>query len=366
MRPEESVKRVLGRSRKALRAGFFSFAVVLVLGGCATQPVETAEQTAVSAQALPPDVVEHALTLAEKALEDERNEDAQRIVDRVLLSDPNNPRAKLIQAENALAAGQHEVAAEQFTSLLGEPTVKAKAFQGRGLAFLMMDDKDRAKDDLEAALEADPKLWRAWNGLAFYYDLKADWPQSAKSYDEALAIKRNSALLYNNRGYSEILQGRFTAAVNDLSHALSLDPEMEVAQANLRLALAWDGKYAQATTGVTPENKGRVYNNIGFVALMRRDYGNAESYLLRAMEEDASYNQTARRNLALLHNLQDIPANEEADQARSATALSGALAGSEPVVPETFQPVQPVQPIQPLEPVRPVQPLQPVQPESAE
>jgi Flp pilus assembly protein TadD len=50
----------------------------------------------------------------------------------------------------------------------------------------------------------------------------------------------------------------------------------------------------------------RILNNIGFIAVMRGDYDNAEAYLLRAMEADPRYNETAARNLTYLRQVREL------------------------------------------------------------
>ena len=121
-------------------------------------------------------------------------------------------------------------------------------------------------------------------------------------------------MIYNNRGFSMLMQQRLKEAVADFTLALRMDPEFEIARENLRLALAWQGRYVHAMAGASNRDMARVLNNVGFIALMRGDYGNAEAYLLRAMEADPSYNETAARNLTYLKQVQEL-AKADSDSA---------------------------------------------------
>ncbi len=103
-----------------------------------------------------------------------------------------------------------------------------------------------------------------------------------------------------------LMQKRLKEAVEDFDRALRIDPRFDVAQENLRLALAWQGKYVHAMAGASNRDLPRILNNVGFIALMRGDYGNAEAYLLRAMEVDPRYNETAARNLSYLKQVREL------------------------------------------------------------
>ena len=103
-----------------------------------------------------------------------------------------------------------------------------------------------------------------------------------------------------------LIQKRLDEAIENFNRALRIDPDFEVAQENLRLALAWSGRYIHAMSGTADRDMARVLNNIGFIALLRGDYKNAEAYLLRAMEADPSYNDVASRNLNYLKQVREL------------------------------------------------------------
>jgi Tfp pilus assembly protein PilF len=93
-----------------------------------------------------------------------------------------------------------------------------------------------------------------------------------------------------------------------------LDPKLTAARENLRLAFAWTGQYERALVGVSRKDIGRAFNNIGFVALLRGDLPAAESYLLRSMEADASFNKVANKNLEYLRSLKSMNESKKEDQ----------------------------------------------------
>jgi len=239
-------------------------------------------------------------------LSDSRHQDSRRLIQRVLLSEPENWEALLLLAELHLASGAPQLAEPAFESLIDKAGVGARALQGYGIALTLQDDLDRGVESLQRAVAQDSGLWRAWNALGYYHDSNQDWAAAGDSYDRALEGNPDSALIYNNRGFSRLMQRRLEEAVADFNRALRMDPEFEVARENLRLALAWQGKYAHALAGASNRDMARILNNVGFIALMRGDYGNAEAYLLRAMEADPRYNETAARNLTYLKQVREL------------------------------------------------------------
>jgi len=290
-------------ARKAPLAAFFALA--LALGGCTDALYSEPPMTKPEPQAavtVPP----QAFDLAERALDEGRLEDAERIIDQIVSMDRKNPRARLLVAELRLARGNPAKALNSFESVKDEPEVAARALQGMGISMLLINSKQLGFEHLQRAVEMDPSLWRAWNAIGSYYDTKGAWPEAVAAYDAALAERPEDAMIYNNRGFSYFMQGQLEEAIADLQRALQLDPELDPARANLRLALAWSGRYVHALAGVADRDMPEVLNNIGYVAMMRGDLENAEAYLLRAMEVDPSFNEKAWRNLAYLRNLKEL------------------------------------------------------------
>lgn len=293
------------------RAGRLALVFALALGaaGCATTDV--AEQV----KSAPPSTVSpETLATAERAIDQGRYDDARLVLERVLLAEPDNARAQLAIAEIQLAHNSQEAAVRGFEALTGRAEVAGRAHQGIGIARLLQGRDGEAIKALEQAVALDPNLWRAWNALGSYHDRNRAWAAAGQSYDRALAVKPDSAILYNNRGFSNLLQHRFETAISDFTTALRFDPNLTPARKNLRLALAWTGQYQQALFGVPQAEIGGAFNNIGFVALLRGDFDAAESYLLRSMEADPSFNRIANKNLEYLKNLRLIKAAAVAGQ----------------------------------------------------
>lgn len=289
--------------------------------------MDSAEEAKMAATPEAAKVSPEAIELVNKALAEDRLKDAERLTDRILLTDPGNLEARLLRGETLLAKGKTNQAMAIFSGLQDLPEVSARARQGLGISMLLTGTPEPAVGHLKAAVEADPTLWRAWNALGSYHDSQESWAEAVEAYDMALAEHPNDAMILNNRGFSYFMQGRLDEAIADMQQALRLDPEMERAQFNLRLAHAWDGQYVRAMTGVRDEDLPRVLNNIGYVAMMRGDLENAEAYLMRAMEADPTFNQTAWQNLARLRHMRELGALETGGPPKTPRDITAAATG---------------------------------------
>ncbi len=235
-------------SRGRIRAsGLIAIAATMLvaLAGCETLSLDQ-KQSEVAFLPIVEPVAPGTLALAERALSEDRQDDARRLIERVLLSEPENLEARLLFAELHLASGAPRLAEAVFESLIDKAGVGGRALQGHGIALTLQGDLDGGMESLQRAVAQDLGLWRAWNALGYYHDSNQDWDAAGDSYDKALEGNPDSVLIYNNRGFSMLLQRRLEEAVADFNRALRMDPELEVARENLRLALAWQGKYVHA------------------------------------------------------------------------------------------------------------------------
>jgi len=262
----------------------------------------------VKPEAADPDTI----VLAERAIKEGRLDDAEVLLERVLFTYPDDPRGLLAAGELRLAQGKATEALPIFGKLLDDPKFKADANQGYGISLLLIGDEDLAANHLREAVAADANLWRAWNALGAYYDDKEDWLESSSCYRRALEIEPQKAYVQNNYGFSLFMQDRLDEAIDALQIAFRLDPASEQIKTNLRLAYARKGQYLRALSGTNENEKARNLNNVGYIALLRGDYDQAEVFFLRAMEADVRYNETAARNLDYLRTLRELETSAEA------------------------------------------------------
>ena len=215
----------------------------------------------------------------------------------------DDPRLVLLTGELHLARGQNEDALASFSSVQITPELAAQAATGKGIALSRLGRSPEAIQALRQAVAQDPAAWRAWNALGVEYDRQKNWQQADLAYAEALKSPHAGAMVYNNRGYSRLLQGRQQEASADFVAALDRDPAFAVARTNLRLALAVRGEYERATTVSGAEDKAAILNNAGFAALMRGDLLQAESLFTQAIAARGKTYARAQENLELTRGL---------------------------------------------------------------
>lgn len=238
----------------------------------------------------------------DKALAEGRLKSAADLITRARFR-YDGAELRLREAELLLASGLRTEADMAFRTLEADNDLAARAKTGRAIGLIRAGESDIARELLVTATTIDPSLARAWSALAVLADRKQDWKLAESQYEKALAAAPRDASIYNNRGYSRLLQQRAAEAETDFVKALELQPGLTSAETNLRLARGLQGHYTEAFAGSSREQLGRDLNTVGYAALLRGDYSLAESYFSRALELDPQYRETAAANLAYLKQL---------------------------------------------------------------
>jgi Flp pilus assembly protein TadD len=290
-------------------------ALAATLGACASmqgsgqdneQIRQIVEKRAKAAKAAQQEAAAASLQHGKKALTAGQYKIAYEAFIKAYKANPKNSDALFGMAESLLGLGEAAKASSAFAKVTAIPEMKNLGLQGRGLALAMLGRNSAAEKYLRTAAEGDPALWRAWNGIGKIEDAKGQWEDAAASYDKALKANPKAAVVYNNRGVSRLIRHDYDGAAKDFRQALGIDPELQPARGNLRVALGWQGKYVEALVGVTPKEAPAVLNNMGYIAMKRGDYEGAEAYLAQAMQLSPAYYAKAAENLAYLRQIRKI------------------------------------------------------------
>jgi Flp pilus assembly protein TadD len=102
--------------------------------------------------------------------------------------------------------------------------------------------------------------------LAMLYDRKGDFDKALDEYNKLLAANPKDADAHNDLGYGYYTRGKFEAAEKSLRKAVECDPKSKRAWANLGMALAQLGQYPESLAAFEKSvNKAQGLCNIGFI-----------------------------------------------------------------------------------------------------
>lgn len=208
------------------------FAVLLSLGGLALA----------STTALAQDSQMEFERLAKLCyeLQDRRGLDA---CDRALEINPNN--ATLWTNRGATlheSFGRTQESLESHNRAIAIDADYSLALYNRCVAFVVQEQYDAAIDSCDRALEGDGRWGKAqpaeaWASRGVALRRSGRYAQALESYDRAIALKPDDALIWNNRGVALLGLGRFQDALAAFEQALKLNPNYELAQRNRAIAL---------------------------------------------------------------------------------------------------------------------------------
>jgi|GEM_PF-906762 len=280
-------------------------AILLFTGCTSTKSDQNSAQAPTIEKVIPPERLvretKQANASANVALNAGRYREAETLFRKALELQPNSLTARLGMGEVYLASNRSSDAITIFSGLVPDENFADRALQGSGLAYLALRDLEQSKIQLVKAVEVNEKLWRAWDGLGIIYDAQKDFKKADEAYQTALLINTKNGIIHNNLGMSYMAQEQYDKAEIQFITALKKSPDLKIAETNLRFALAWQGKYLDALSGLEEKYWSAALNNVGFIAFMRKDLVQAEAYLTRAIEMSPSFYVAAHRNLRTLH-----------------------------------------------------------------
>lgn len=285
--------------KRALAAGL----VVVALGLASGE----ASAFTLKKKPTPPEfaVTPDRLAEIQAALNEQRLVDAGRMIDQALIMGAKDPMLQIFSGELALGRARYDDALRAFRQVEGDGAIKARAQQGQGLALSLLGRSDEAMAVLQQAVNADAGAWRAWNALGGEYDRRRDFAKADAAYDKALVASNGAAIVYNNRGFSRVLQNRLDEAIADLVLALEKKPDLAPARTNLRLAMGLKGDYDRALAGGPQEDKAALLNNVGYAAMLRGDHAQAQELFNKAISAKGQFYTRASDNLEMVAGLKD-------------------------------------------------------------
>ena len=212
--------------------------------------------------------------------------------------DPNDTESLFMIAAIHERRGNLELAARAYAAVCEIDPSNALAQQGLGLALFEVRRYQEAEPHLQAAVDNDPTLWRAFNSLGVLADRSERYDLAVSHYTQAIYLQPTLASVRNNRGYSKYLAGDLEGAKRDFLVALENDSEYARAWRNLGLVYAREQDYARALAAMKRGIEEHVaLNDIGYIAMLDGNYRVAQTMFEDAIIESPRHYQTAQDNL---------------------------------------------------------------------
>lgn len=185
-----------------------------------------------------------------------------------------------------------------FDQVLARDVADRDAQEGRGLALLNLGRLEAAGEQLAAVMASSRQRWRSLNGLGLVLDMQGQSVAAQQHYREAAALQPGHPLILNNMGYSRMMAQDYAAAEALFREGLRAAPDGAYLQSNLVLAIAWQGEYGRALVeAMRRQPREEALNNIGYIALLKKDYRAAISYFEQALEASPRWYPRAASNL---------------------------------------------------------------------
>jgi Flp pilus assembly protein TadD len=166
----------------------------------------------------------------------------------------------------------------------------ARAFDTQGEADKAIAQYQKAVD-LYASQgprwrKGDPKTRaRLERRLGTAYDRLGRFAEAEAHYQQALKLAPRDALVWNDAGYSQYVQGNWKAAEGRLKKAVSLDPTNHRFRTNLGLALAAAGRIDDAILVLEQAGgKASAHVNVGYILAAQGNVDAARQNYKAALE----------------------------------------------------------------------------------
>lgn len=242
--------------------------------------------------AAPIDEAEHALAAG-------RVEQAQGMLTRMIAAGDAGERIDRLRAGTAAASGRHAEALPLYAALAVKHPGKASDAGGAARAAFLLGRLDEARRWAEIATALPSAGWREWNLCGAIADTEGQFARADQCYDRAQALAPGRVEVLNNRAWSYLLRGRWSAAADLLRLALAADPASRIARSNLDLAeAALSSDLPARRERESADDFAARLNDAGVIAEAAGDRKRAIAALANALSLRSTWSAHTARNLA--------------------------------------------------------------------
>lgn len=239
-----------------------------------------------------------ALFEAAHALDGGRlNEAKLLIAQAVRAGETGHPVNKLI-ADLSFATGKYEDAFDQYKMIAPSGYEREQVCERAAISAVHLGKYSAAEPFADCAVAAQGVTWRAWNVRGVIADSARNWSLAALCYARAHQLAPQRAEVMNNEGWSNLLQGRWSAALSYFQQAVALDPASERIADNLELAQeALSADLPKRRSGESSSEWAARLNDAGVAAQLLGDRKRAVAAFTQAMYANEQWYARAANNL---------------------------------------------------------------------
>lgn len=196
-----------------------------------------------------------------------------------------------------------------FVLLAALACQNAEQLYNTGTEKLGRQDHDGAIADLTQAIEADPRMIKAWNNRGIARWSKGDEEGALADYEKALELDPKYVQALNNRGLVRTCRGEWDAALADYDLAIKLFPKVEQSWLNRATTLAGKGDRdgaaaaAKKVVEINPVNA-RSYALLGIIAYDKRLWKDSMGHFRKALEMNSPTPVFVRMRMWILRSRQ--------------------------------------------------------------
>ena len=150
------------------------------------------------------------------------------------------------QANRTASTRNYQLAIEQYTlAIKGDPSYPM-AYEGRALAYQLLQQYENALADYRKLAQLDPRWPRVHGRIGNMLTSLTRFDEAVKSFTTAIKQEPKISSWYSSRGHAYSMMENFAKAEEDYRKALELDPKNTTALTGMALSLAINGKIDQA------------------------------------------------------------------------------------------------------------------------
>lgn len=168
--------------------------------------------------------VNNIMTKANKCLNDGKNLEAIRYLNKVVIADNVHPFAYLLRGIAKYNLKDYRGAINDFNKSIEIDPFSAHGYHYRGLAFSQIGNNKQAFNDIDKALTLDSLNANLYLGKGILYANNQNFKKAQEEFSQAIKYDKTNINAYFNRGIMLLALNDTTGALNDINRVIRMNP----------------------------------------------------------------------------------------------------------------------------------------------